>query len=123
MRQRMTGIWGVDVTRWWLPNDEGYPPVLQSIREFGDYRARIPEDSVASDLRDMKGFFNALSLDGESADRESRGTGSTDSDPFDYGLDGQQLYDSSPDLAWMNSTLPENEHATGIEYATETEPC
>ncbi|GAB7357660.1 hypothetical protein MBLNU459_g0152t2 [Dothideomycetes sp. NU459] len=100
LRQRMTGIWGVDVTRWWLPNDEGYPPILQSIREFSDYRARIPEDTVATDLRDMKGLFNALSLDTDSADRESRGTG-TDSDQFDFGLDGVQLYDSSPDMNWV----------------------
>lgn len=119
MRQRMTGIWGVDVTRWWLPNDEGYLPVLQAIREFGDYRARIPADSVATDLRDMKGLFNALSLEGDSADRESRGTG-TDSDQFDYGLDGQQLYDSSPDLNWMNANLPEETY--GSEYGPGMEP-
>ena len=39
LRKRMSDIWGVDVTGWWLPNDEGYPPVLRALRDFIDFRA------------------------------------------------------------------------------------
>ncbi|KAI4844912.1 hypothetical protein E4T44_05924 [Aureobasidium sp. EXF-8845] len=62
LRKRMTRIWGVDVMRWWLPNDAGYFPVLQAIRDLTDYRAPIPQDTTETDLRDMKGLFSTLRL-------------------------------------------------------------
>ena len=80
----MTEVWGVDVMRWWLPNDEGYFPILQAVREFIDYRARVPADTVQSDLRDMKGLFSALQLD-ETETKTSVGSqAGTDSDQFDF---------------------------------------
>lgn len=81
----MCDVWNVDVTRWWLPNDEGYPPIIHAIRQFIDYRARAPHDTASEDLRDMKGLFNALSLD-DASDAKSRGTG-TDSDHPEWGPD------------------------------------
>lgn len=97
LRQRMTGKWGADVSRWWLPNDEGFPPIIQAIREFIEFRARAPKDTVSEDLRDMKGLFTALTLDDSDNQREGRGTG-TDSDQF--GDQGSVLYESSPDFNW-----------------------
>ena len=62
----MTETWGVDVTHWWLPNDEGYPQVVRSIRDFIEYRARVPADDISAHVRDMTGIFRSLDMDGSS---------------------------------------------------------
>ncbi|KAG9946881.1 hypothetical protein KCU98_g18318, partial [Aureobasidium melanogenum] len=101
LRQRMTGVWGVDVMRWWLPNDEGYHPMLQAVREFIDYRARVPQDNVQSDLRDMKGLFKALQLDDTDSKKDAGSAGGTDSsDPFDFEPAGSMPWESSPEMNW-----------------------
>lgn len=51
------------VVRWWLPNDEGFSPVLQSMRAFADERNHRPAPSAAaasSDSQDMMEVFDAL---------------------------------------------------------------
>lgn len=99
----MTGVWGVDVMRWWLPNDEGYFPILQAVREFIDYRARVPQDTVQSDLRDMKGLFKALQLDDAETARGSAGgsqAGTDSSDQFDFEGQGNMPWESSPEMNW-----------------------
>ncbi|CAD0113861.1 unnamed protein product, partial [Aureobasidium uvarum] len=99
--QRMTGVWGVDVMRWWLPNDEGYYPILQAVREFIDYRARVPQDNVQSDLRDMKGLFKALQLDDTDSKQSAGSAGGTDSsDPFDFEAAENMPWESSPEMSW-----------------------
>lgn len=102
LRKRLSDVWGEDVTRWWLPNDEGYPTILQAIREFLEYRALAPQDNVATDLRDMKGLFSALSLeDAETREGKSTSTAGTDSDRFEF-WGGEPGFDSSPDMQnWM----------------------
>ena len=64
LRTRMSETWGVDVTHWWLPYDEGYPPVVRAIREFIEYRARVPADDMSAHVRDMSGIFRSLDLGG-----------------------------------------------------------
>ena len=59
----MSDAWGVDVTRWWLPNDQGYPPIVRSIREFIDYRMTPAKDRHTEDLREIAGIFKSLKLD------------------------------------------------------------
>jgi len=81
----MTETWGIDVTHWWLPNNEGYPEVVRAIREFIEYRARLPEDTISAHVRDMSGIFQSLDLDSQ---------GST---PKEEGLEGPMLYESSPE--------------------------
>jgi hypothetical protein len=57
---------------WWLPNDEGYPPIIRSIRNFVEERTSAAIDLSEEDLRDMKQIFAALNLDdGQSSLRES----------------------------------------------------
>jgi len=48
---------------WWLPNDEGYPPIIRSIRKFVEERTSNPVDLPGEDLRDMKAIFASLKLD------------------------------------------------------------
>lgn len=87
LRTRMSEAWDVDVTHWWLPNDEGYPPVVRAIREFIEYRARLPEDTMSAHVRDMSGIFRSLDLDNQSPGSASR----------DEGTGGSMLYESSPE--------------------------
>lgn len=61
----MSETWGVDVTHWWLPHEEGYPQVVRSIREFIDYRARLPADEMSAHVRDMSGIFGALDIESD----------------------------------------------------------
>jgi len=48
---------------WWLPNDEGYPPIIRSIRRFVEERTAPATDLPGEDLRDMKAIFASLNLD------------------------------------------------------------
>ena len=49
--------------RWWLPNDENYPPIIRSIRKFVEERTSPAKNVPAEDLRDMKAIFASLNLD------------------------------------------------------------
>lgn len=40
----MSELWCEDVTEWWLPNNEGYPTSIKTVREFIAYRASKPAD-------------------------------------------------------------------------------
>jgi hypothetical protein len=48
---------------WWLPNDEGYPTIVRSIRKFVEERTSPAKDLPSEDLRDMKAIFASLNLD------------------------------------------------------------
>jgi len=48
---------------WWLPNDEDYPPIIRSIRNFAEERTSEAKNLPAEDLRDMKAIFASLKLD------------------------------------------------------------
>jgi hypothetical protein len=48
---------------WWLPNDEDYPPIIRSIRNFVEERTSKAKNLPAEDLRDMKAIFALLKLD------------------------------------------------------------
>ncbi|KAF2092178.1 hypothetical protein K490DRAFT_13455, partial [Saccharata proteae CBS 121410] len=43
-RSRMSVTWNEDVSRWWLPDDEGYPGIIQAIRSFIEDRTIIPTE-------------------------------------------------------------------------------
>jgi hypothetical protein len=60
LRQQLSKAWNVDVTEWWLPNDEGYPDIIRAIREFVHYRASVPKDSIEAAVRDMTGILPSL---------------------------------------------------------------
>lgn len=60
LREQLSKAWNVDVTEWWLPNDEGYPDIIRAIREFVHYRASVPKDSIEAAVRDMSGILPSL---------------------------------------------------------------
>ena len=85
----MSEIWGVDVSHWWLPNDEGLPDTIRAIREFIDYRTEMPKDTMDAHVRDISGIFQSMKVD------EPNSSIGTDSDQF-----SPQVYDSSPEQTW-----------------------
>jgi phosphodiesterase/alkaline phosphatase D-like protein len=48
--------------RWWLANDEGYTPVLQSIRAFADERNAVAVTAQTEGLREIRHIFAKLEL-------------------------------------------------------------
>lgn len=47
---------------WWLPNDQGFTPILQSIRSFADERNARAVNSQQVNLREVKHLFDKLIL-------------------------------------------------------------
>ena len=96
----MSDLWGEDVTHWWLPNDEGYPPIIRALRDFIEYRARIPNDAKSSDLKEMTGIFRSMTIDDRDRVEEMKRLGMD----TDSGLDPGILYESSPDQSHSQNT-------------------
>jgi hypothetical protein len=62
LRNRMLESMGIGPSDWWLPNDEGCPPIIRSIKDFIKERTTAPKDQVSDDLREMRGIFNSLTM-------------------------------------------------------------
>ncbi|KZM20559.1 sequence-specific DNA binding RNA polymerase II transcription factor [Ascochyta rabiei] len=62
MRNRMLEVWGLEPSDWWLPNDEGCPPIIRSIKNFIRERSTAPRDQVSEDLKEMRGIFSGLNI-------------------------------------------------------------
>lgn len=43
--------------RWWLPNDEGFTPVLQRIREFADERNIVAINAQQESVREVRQLY------------------------------------------------------------------
>jgi hypothetical protein len=68
-RQKMALLWGVpEVEDWWLPNEEGYLPILKEIRTLIEERVRKAREEGkdgGDDLRDIKAVFSRMNIGGE----------------------------------------------------------
>jgi hypothetical protein len=64
--------------RWWLPNDEGFSPVLKNVRTFADERNATAASAHSETLRDVRHVF---------AKMEIQGSGSSKNDPSGKGKD------------------------------------
>ncbi|KAF2201558.1 hypothetical protein GQ43DRAFT_471698 [Delitschia confertaspora ATCC 74209] len=62
LRNRMLEAWGLEPSDWWLPNDEGCPPIIRSIKNFIIERNAEPKNHQADDLKEMRGIFSTLTL-------------------------------------------------------------
>jgi hypothetical protein len=51
--------------RWWLPNDEGFSPIIQSIREFADERNAVALTAQQESVREIRNLFENLNLGGK----------------------------------------------------------
>lgn len=43
--------------RWWLPNDEGFTAILQSVRNFADERSNTAVNSRQKSLKEVRLLF------------------------------------------------------------------
>lgn len=79
MRTRMAHLLQDDtVMRWWLPNNEGFSPVLQSVRAFADERGNTPALAAqqSSQSRNMREVLDSLvDLQLQDTTEESPGRG------------------------------------------------
>ncbi|KAF1980057.1 hypothetical protein BU23DRAFT_1417 [Bimuria novae-zelandiae CBS 107.79] len=71
LRNRFLGSWGVGPSDWWLPGDEGCPPIIRSIKDFIQERTTAPKDEVSENLREMRGIFGTLTISNSSPDSAS----------------------------------------------------
>jgi hypothetical protein len=78
LRNRFLGGWGLPPSDWWLPNDEGCPAIIRSIKDFIQERTTAPKDEVSENLREMRGIFGSLTIsDSPPDDTCSNTTGDT----------------------------------------------
>jgi len=92
---------------WWLANDEGYPPIIRSIRRFVQDRTSPAKDISTEDLRDMKAIFASLKID--------------DSKPsFTPSMDKGKGHETDVALAtgqeWTESDLAEGDIGSAGQY-------
>ncbi|KUI60324.1 hypothetical protein VP1G_07532 [Cytospora mali] len=53
------------VVRWWLPDEQGFSPIIQSIRQFADERNASAVSAQSENLREIKTVFAAMRLGGD----------------------------------------------------------
>jgi hypothetical protein len=80
-RSKMAEMWHEpEVNHWWLPNEEGFTPLLRDIRAFIKERAVAYEESKGDefrdDLRDIKAIFSKLNIDDSPKSSPSEGSAS-----------------------------------------------
>jgi len=67
-RVRMTSLFRDEsCSRWWLPNDEGFTPLLQNIRAFADERNTTTVPPLMENLREIRHVFNKMQIGGSEA--------------------------------------------------------
>jgi hypothetical protein len=86
---------------WWLPNDEGYSPIIRSIRKFVAERTSPATDVPREDLREMKQIFSSLNLDGPSANEDEIQADARDSAQMNAGPSQGQSFDGN-ERSWYN---------------------
>ncbi|KAI4271733.1 MAG: hypothetical protein LQ337_005788 [Flavoplaca oasis] len=67
LRRKLAGLWSIPELRdWWLPNEEGKPPIVRDIRNFIEERTQSTPNTghqlKAEDVRTMKGLFSKLNM-------------------------------------------------------------
>ncbi|KAJ0113854.1 hypothetical protein J7T55_010098 [Diaporthe amygdali] len=76
VRTRMAELFQDEtVVRWWLPDDHGFTPMLQSVRAFADERNAAATSAQSESLQDMKNVFAALHLGGDATPVAGTGSG------------------------------------------------
>lgn len=64
MRKRMSELFHDDsCARWWLPNDEGFSPILQNIRAFADERNAAAVVTQPENTRRLRNVFSKMHIE------------------------------------------------------------
>ncbi|KAK3990106.1 adhesion and hyphal regulator 1 [Cladorrhinum sp. PSN332] len=63
MRTRMAELFSDErCVRWWLPNDEGFSPLLQSLRAFADERNAMAASTQRDSLTQIRHVFSRMKI-------------------------------------------------------------
>ncbi|KAK4194785.1 fungal-specific transcription factor domain-containing protein [Triangularia verruculosa] len=63
MRNRMAELFSDETcTRWWLPNDEDFPPLLQNIRAYADERNVMAASTQRDTVQQIRHVFSRMNL-------------------------------------------------------------
>lgn len=63
MRTRMAELFNdPSCVSWWLPNNEGFSPILQSVRAFADERNVTAVSAQKENLREVRHIFAKLQI-------------------------------------------------------------
>ena len=83
----MAELWDIpEIHHWWLPNDEGYPPIIRSIREFIEDRTMKTRDQPSEDLREIKGILSKMTIDDSPRDSPESSSSVAGGVYVEYGL-------------------------------------
>ncbi|KLJ05397.1 hypothetical protein EMPG_11115 [Blastomyces silverae] len=67
-RSKMADLWQLpELNHWWLPNEEGYPRLVNEIRDWTRERELKPRDTFREDIRDLKTMFWRMTMDDDSS--------------------------------------------------------
>jgi len=66
-RNKLAELWNIpDVVSWWLPEGEGFSPIIRSIRSIVENRTpQSPNPPKAEDVRTVKALFATMSVSGD----------------------------------------------------------
>lgn len=70
VRNKLAELWNIpDVVSWWLPEGEGFSPVIRSIRSIVENRTPPSTNSPkAEDVRTVKALVATMSVSGGQGD-------------------------------------------------------
>jgi hypothetical protein len=78
MRTRMSELFNdPSCVQWWLPNNKGFSPILQSVRAFADERNVTAVSAQTENLREVRHIFAKLQI-GEGGGSGGSGGGAAD---------------------------------------------
>jgi len=111
IRAKLEALWNVDLSTWWLPGNEGAPPVMLAIREFTAERIKNYNDDKSDNIRELRGIFNTLNLSDASSPESMQSPSSSSnvrgtSDKRSPGNDSHLQAQGSPDSPWNTSDQP-----------------
>lgn len=75
LRKRLEALWGLDVSHWWLPEDQ--PRLVKQVRDFVQSK---PSDDTETNLYELKGIFTALQLGNANSPESIGGTSPTNNE-------------------------------------------
>ncbi|OAT02350.1 C6 finger domain-containing protein, variant [Blastomyces dermatitidis ER-3] len=71
-RAKMADLWQLpELNHWWLPNEEGYPRIVNEIRDWTSERELKPRDTFREDIRDLKTMFWRMAMGGDDSSHGS----------------------------------------------------
>lgn len=69
MRTRMAELFNDEsCIRWWLPNDEGFSPLLQNVRAIADERNEMAASTQRENLQQIRHVFSRMQIAQEYAE-------------------------------------------------------